>query len=775
MKVLALATALLGCLGAYANSPTLTSTTPAGAQRGTEVELRLNGRRLETARELIFYSAGFKLLSLDTAKTNSVKARVQIAPDCALGEHQLRVRTDFGLSELRLFFVSATTNLAEVEPNNETAKAQVIPNNVTVEGSVGGDDVDFYRVSVSAGDTLSAEVEAIRLGRALLDPHLSILSEKGEVLAQADDVTLLQQDSAVSIVAPASGNYFIAVRDSTYGGSESTYRLHVGSFPRPLAVYPSGGPAGKKLAVQFLGGAEGAFEEEVMLPEVARDEFPIFAHRNKLTAPSPNFLRVSPFPNVLEVPPNQSREQATSGSGPLPLAFNGIIQQAGEADWFRFTAKKGEALEASVFARRLRSPLDSVLTVYDAKGNAVGSNDDAAGIDSVVKFTPAADGDYFLKVEDQLKRGSPLHVYRVEVAPAQPSVVLSIPQVARNDSQTRQYIIVPRGNRFATMINAKRSGFSGDLGLIAEGLPQGVQLHAEPLVGKVELEPIVFEAAPDAAIGGNFIDLLARSTDASKPMQGRFQHQIDFVNGPNNTFYCNSRVDKLYVAVTEAAPFKLRIEEPKVPLVQSGTMALGIVAERAPGFDGPINVKMMWNPPGVGSQPDIVIAKGATNATYQLNANGGAELRKWKIAVLGSATVNEGTVWASSQLAPIEIAEPYLTLKIETTAIEPGETARIICKLDQKHPFTGPATIRLMGLPEKLSAAERTFTAQDKEVIFEVPTNAKTPIGSHRNLFCTVDVVRDGDAIPHSLGNGGVLRIVPPKKSAPAKVASLPR
>src|SRR5688500_8713313 len=104
---------LVGCSlaalawGVNATSPRLNSTTPPGAQRGDELELRLNGARLDNSPEIVFSSPGIKVVRIDSAKTNSIKATVKIAADCALGEHQLRVRTPGGVSELRTFWVGA--------------------------------------------------------------------------------------------------------------------------------------------------------------------------------------------------------------------------------------------------------------------------------------------------------------------------------------------------------------------------------------------------------------------------------------------------------------------------------------------------------------------------------------------------------------------------------------------------------------------------------------------------------------------------------------------
>src|SRR5204863_5122771 len=135
----------------------------------------------------------------------------------------------------------------------------------------------------------------------------------------------------------------------------------------------------------------------------------------------------------------------------------------------------------------------------------------------------------------------------------------------------------------------------------------------------------------------------------------------------NNANYYSTSVEKISVAVTKEAPFWLRIVEPKVPLVQAGSMKLEVVGERAAGFDEPIELNMVWNPPGVTSQSEATIPKGATNAFYQINAGGGAETRAWQIALLGHASVNGGTVYVSTQPAKLEVATPFLSGKIETT------------------------------------------------------------------------------------------------------------
>ena len=165
-----------------------------------------------------------------------------------------------------------------------------------------------------------------------------------------------------------------------------------------------------------------------------------------------------------------------------------------------------------------------------------------------------------------------------------PHLALKIPEVSRNDTQSRQVIAVPRGNRFATLISARRADFGGELVFGAEDLPAGVTLRADRMAANIDAMPLVFEAAPDAPIGGRLLDLTATWTNGASKVTGKFHQDIELVQGPNNTTYYGTSVDKLCVAVTREAPFKLAIVDPKVPLVQAGSMRLEIAAEREPRF-----------------------------------------------------------------------------------------------------------------------------------------------------------------------------------------------
>lgn len=759
---LILAAALGVPLAALSAGPVLSDIRPAGGQRGTEVSVTLSGQRLHDIQELFVYSPGIDLVRFSTNRTNSVVATLNISPEARLGEHFIRARTASGITETRIFSVGPFPEIAENEPNSDLAKAQKVPLNVTANGLVGGEDEDYYRVELRKGDVFSAEVEAMRLGRAIMDPRLTIMETNGTVLASNDDNPLLRQDSIVTFTAPHDGPFLVQLRESTFSGAVTPYRLHLGTFPRPMSVFPPAAQMGRDVSFELTDSLGRAFILQQKLPAKGEERFPLFATRDQLPSPSPNWIRLTAFPDITGDGSNLSRETATEVKTPPPIGFNGRLANPGDAAYFKFYAERGAPLELTVYGRRLRSAIDPVVDVLNVKGEVMTSNDDGAGVDPAVRFIPPYSTNYFLRVSDQLKRGGPGFFFRAELAPAEPSLTLTMPQANRNDAQTRQFAAVPRGGRYAMVLAVRRQNVDGPLSLNAPELPAGVTLQTAAFGPRQDQTVAVFEADKDAPLSGKLADVFVRSTNG---VTAGFQNNLEFLYGPNNTPYYVTKTERLPVAVTEAAPFTLRIVEPRSPVVQGGTLDLRVVAERSAGFDEPINLKMLWNPPGLSSQPEMTIAKGQTSVVYQISANGSAELKPWRIAVLGTATVGGGPLHLSTQLASIEVAEPFVLGKVDTVAVEQGKTAKIVCKLEHKRPAPADAKLRLLGLPEKLGSPTLPLVKDQVEAVFDLAIPSDLAPGSFRQLSCVLESAADGDVIRQTVSSGGTLRIIPPKKA----------
>ena len=111
----------------------------------------------------------------------------------------------------------------------------------------------------------------------------------------------------------------------------------------------------------------------------------------------------------------------------LGNSFNGVIEKPGDIDHFKFAAKKGQVFDVHCYARRLGSPLDSLMYMGVVGQGAMTGNDDAIGPDSYFRVTIPVDGEYWISVQDHLKKGGPTYSYRIELQPVEAKLTLTIP------------------------------------------------------------------------------------------------------------------------------------------------------------------------------------------------------------------------------------------------------------------------------------------------------------------------------------------------------------
>ena len=758
---------------AAAVEPSLGSLAPYGVQRGTEVQVTFGGARLGDAEQLLFYTPGIETKKIEKVDDNNCKATLAFAADCRLGVHAVRVRTATGVSNLQLLSVGALPIADEKEPNSEFATPQPINMNSTIHGVVQNEDVDFFVVDVKKGQRIVAELEGIRLGKTFFDPYVAILNAARFELSRSDDNALCRQDCLCAIVAPEDGKYIVQVRESAYGGNGAcTYRLNVGSFPRPTSVIPAGGRPGETVEVRYLGDPVGIFTEKITLPTVAEQgEFAVYPQDPNGISPSPIMLRVVDLQNAVEVEPNDAFQQATAATG--PGALNGIIEKMGDVDFFKFTAKAGQQFDIRLFARNtLRSPLDSVLYVLNAQGGTLAGNDDSGGPDSYLRFGVPADGDYFIMVHDHLKAGGPDYGYRVEIAPVKAELTTSLPEKQQYIPTT---LTVHKGNRTAMLIAANRGNFGGDLALDIQGLPAGMTYQAPPLTANLSMVPVLFSATPEAATGGALADVLARTTDPNNKVEGRLKQRCMLVRGQNNIDVYGHDAYRMATALAAEVPFKIEIVQPKVPVVRDGSMGLKVVATRTAEFKAPISVTFLYNPPGIGSSGSISIPEGQNEAVIPVTANGGAAVGKWPIVVVGRAGFNGGTVEVASQMAELEIADVFFTFAFQKAAGELGKETALVVKVEKKVDFPEAAKIELLGLPANTSTGDpKDLNKDTTELVFPIKIAENATPNTYKSLVCRSTIMRNGEPISQTLGAGElrVDRPPPPKANAPAPAAA---
>ncbi len=463
----------------------------------------------------------------------------------------------------------------------------------------------------------------------------------------------------------------------------------------------------------------------------------------------------------------KTNDHSVTGPHELPVAFNGIVSYEGDYDIFSFTATKDRVIDVECYARRIGSGLDAVIHILSAEKKYLAGNDDAKRPDAYIRFTAPADGRYYVRVFDHLKRGQSDFVYRVELAPVEPSLRIEIPRVDRY-SQSRQTIAVPQGNRYATLINATRNDFGGELKLLTEGLPAGIKVTARPMPPGMTSMPVVFEADESAEVGGGLIELRAAKSDDS--IHGSFFNLADFVRGnPNNSRYYGCEIDRLAMAVTEKVPFQLELIQPSVPVVKDGSAKLKVIVHRDEGFEGKVRVQFPFRSPGIGTQAQIEIPADKTEIDYPLNANGNAQTGKWPVYVTGRFDAGKGPVWVSSSMVELEVSEPFVRATIKRPVCVHKESAEVVCTLEQLIPFDGEATLEVVGLPAGATIETQKFTKDTTELKFNVMTTGETPVRVHKSIFCRVIITGDGQPIVSRTGFTELQVINPPVEEKPVE------
>ncbi len=296
---------------------------------------------------------------------------------------------------------------------------------------------------------------------------VTLYDPAGKELAFADHYRF-HPDPVLHYVIPKDGQYMIEIRDSIYRGREDfVYRISVGELPFLTSIFPLGGKAGETTIVEL----EGWNLPTARLTQDVKDKgpgvYPLSVSRGESTS--------NRLPFAIDTLPECRAEKAISTPDAaqrvtLPIIVNGRVDQPGQWSVFRFDGRAGEQIVAEVLARRLDSPLDSVLKLTDAAGKQLAFNDDhedkGMGLDthhadSWLTAALPANGTYYLHLGDAQQKGGPEYAYRLRIGPPRPDFELRIVPSSIN---VRGMASVP-----LTVYALRKDGFSGEITLALKG------------------------------------------------------------------------------------------------------------------------------------------------------------------------------------------------------------------------------------------------------------------------------------------------------------------
>lgn len=421
-----------------------------------------------------------------------VRAEVTIQPDAVPGPRELRLLTPRGVSNPLVFHVgqlSETTRPPMITAplhilgkealalrNRPAAEAEVrVMPPCTMNGQIAARESNRYRFAATQGQRLVIAVQARQLIPYVADavpgwfqPVIALYDANGCEVAYADD-DRFKPDPVLRYQVEKDGDYVLEIRDSIHRGREDfIYRIALGELPFVTSVFPLGANAAAFTLPEARGWNFDVAQLAVTRDAAAPGYLQLTANRLGLDSNRVPFA-LGDLPETVERGDNDT--PATAEPVTLPVVVNGRIERAGDPDTFRFEGKAGQSVVLEVAARKLDSPLDSLVTLLDAGGRVLAANDDREDLlaganthhaDSWLMAQLPADGTYAVQITDTARQGGEAYGYRLRISRPRPDFELRVAPTS---------VSMPTNGTAAVTVYVRRSdGFSGPVKLaLAEG------------------------------------------------------------------------------------------------------------------------------------------------------------------------------------------------------------------------------------------------------------------------------------------------------------------
>jgi hypothetical protein len=407
---------------------------------------------------------------------------ITIDPNAEPGDRELRLGTRAGLTNPLCFQVGSLPETCEPEfkdPGKPFTPKVQIP--VLLNGQILPGEADRFRFSAKKGQNLTIEAQARHLVPYLADAvpgwfqaTLTLYDTKGKELAYAGNY-LFNPDPVLFYRITRNGDYEIEIRDSIYRGREDfVYRVSLSEQPFITQMFPLGGQTGVFTVASISGWNLDTNEMPLdTMPGAGAIRQAQLRQNNRRSNRVP--YAVDSLPECNDIEDNGSTEDAQHIV--LPRIVNGRISKPGDVDIFRFDANAGDEIVAEVYARRLNSPLDSLLWLSDANGKVIAYNDDNGdknvgllthNADSYLRLRLPNTGSYFVHLADSQNHGGQDYGYRLRISPPQPDFALLAAPSSIN--------ILAGGNVPVTIEALRKDGFNGEIELMLKDAPSGFKL-----------------------------------------------------------------------------------------------------------------------------------------------------------------------------------------------------------------------------------------------------------------------------------------------------------
>jgi hypothetical protein len=279
-------------------------------------------------------------------------------------------------------------------------------------------------------------------------------------------------------------------------------RLAAAAAPTVDYLYPAGGRQGATVAVYASGKLERWpvqfwADHPGIKADVAAEKGKLSIQIDKAVPPGPHLVRLydAQGPSVprvfvvgtqsesLEAEPNDEVSKAQAVDA-LPVVINGRLEKSGDVDSYAVKLDAGQCLCAAVQGRRLGSPMDPLLHLYDVAGNQLAFVHDGYGLDPLLVYRAEKAGACVVRVAgfkhppaaDVKLTGEAGDVYRLSLSTA-PVVRYAMPAG------------VKRGSKATVRLFGWDGGELGSREVDATGATTGLSIPTDAGDGTFDIEP----------------------------------------------------------------------------------------------------------------------------------------------------------------------------------------------------------------------------------------------------------------------------------------------
>ena len=514
-------------VGVVFAAPKITSIYPAGAMRGTSIEITIQGTGLKDIKHTLLQGAGVSIALLPGTDDTSRKAMLTVSRDAAPGRREVRFADERDASNVRVISVGQVPEVNEVEPNNTPDKVTLQPLPICFNGRLSeGSDRDGFKVRLRKGQVVLIEVEGLRvlanIYESWLKGFLEVTDSAGRPLATnqgaVDDY--YRWDPVLRFDPPADGEYTIWFRDLNWrSDAKGVYRVTVGELPHAFATFPIGAQRGAKVNVEPIAPTLASMTPVFgpVNPDVTLGISEMMFTAGGLESNHRPFLWTKE-PSLDVTAGGLTRETAIPVQ--LPVALDGWFEP-GKPRWVSFDVKDKGWQHINGFAWRLGVPTDLELKVDDAAGNLVQEADDgrgssggqAGGRDPFIarEFTP---GKWFVRIRDVDDHGGKGYPFRVLMGAGH--------AVLRGTFAPDAAGIPLSGGDIAVTVKCERIDLArGDIHVELIDAPTGITVvNGTIATGKTEAAITIKVAAGTLPVGLHRIRIRARCENASITLVG---------------------------------------------------------------------------------------------------------------------------------------------------------------------------------------------------------------------------------------------------------------